>query len=289
MGSLETTREAFFSHFDFSLQDPSALVLSIKNSSTSIASFNFFDFYKNIVAQQNASACTPTFLSWFIGFVEADGYYSSRFDSENIIMDDDEPTQVEWNIDPAEKRGDFEITQKNSQVLYKIQNILGFGSVIQLTKNGRIYYRFCTSKKEHILRLVTIFNGNLVLKKRRCQFENLLQNINIIWNSNISVKPWEAKPSLNDGWLSGFSERDGGFYTNLGNDFKRGKYDDGRTRYGFYLKFYITQKGEDETLLYIRDLFKATNQLYTIRKIYSRLEITNILSRILIIDYFNKF
>jgi hypothetical protein len=142
--------------------------------------------------------------------------------------------------------------------------------------------------KRQILCLVSIFNGNLVLNKRRRQFEDLVQNLNIIWNTNISVKSWEAKPSLNDGWISGFVEGDGGFYTNLGNDFKRCKYTDGRTRYGFFLKFYITQKEEDDTLLYIRDLFKATNKLYK-RKAHSRIEIANIPSRILIIDYFNKF
>jgi LAGLIDADG endonuclease len=113
-----------------------------------------------------------------------------------------------------------------------------------------------------------------------------------MWDLQIDVLPWEAQPSLDDGWLSGFVEGDGGFYTNIKTGFRKGKLSDGSPCYRFALKFYITQAREDQVLLSIRDLLKAENKLYFSTrgdKIYTKLEISNMESITLVIAYFNNF
>ena len=265
------------------------------SETTREASFDFSDYYKNLPQHLNVNQCSKKFLAWFIGFVEADGHYSSRLTNSKMDFFENDPRKLLCIIQVKEKKIQFEITQKDAKLLFKIRKELGYGRVYPVTKpNGKIYYRYFTSKKEHILRLITLFNGNLVLKKRQHQFEHLISKIKIIWNINISVKTWNVKPTLTDTWLSGFVEGDGAFYTNQGNCFIRGKYPDGRIRYGFFLKFYITQKGEKDILIHIRDLFQATNQILTFRKknsltTYYRIEICNTKSRDLIINYFEKF
>jgi hypothetical protein len=257
------------------------------SETTREASFHFSDFYKLLPKHKTEKGCTPTFLTWFIGFVEADGYYSSRFYLNNL--------KNPQSFSKDNGKLCFEITQKEPQILYKIRNNLGFGVVFPIKKEkNAVFYRFYTSKKEHIVRLLHLLNGNLVLKQRRQQYETWFKQANLFWNLNLTLKPWTAQPSTANAWLCGFVEGDGGFYTNQGNNFVRGKYPDGRIRYGFSIKFYITQYGEDEVLLQIRDLFQATNKLNSFQNksslnLYTRLEISNVQSRILILDYFQNF
>jgi hypothetical protein len=126
------------------------------------------------------------------------------------------------------------------------------------------------------------------------QFEKLLANVEKMFELSIPLKPWTARPSLTNAWLAGFSEGDAGFYTNLGNSFYRGKYKNGRVRYGFSLKFYIAQDNAEDTLLEIRNLVKASNKLYTrtngvsVKK-YQRLEISNMPAIHILIEYFTRF
>jgi hypothetical protein len=255
--------------------------------------FQFTDYYASLCEHINSPDCSSQFLTWFIGFFEAEGYCNTRTQTFNQEKHSDLMIHPKNLSKPA--RVTFEITQKDPKVIYKIRKTLGFGKVYKLTKpDGTIYFRYFTSKKEHILRLITLFNGNLVLKKRQIQFEKLIPQINQMWQLNLVVKPWKVVPSLNDAWLTGFVEGDGGFYTNLGNSFIRGQYPDGRVRYGFFLKFYITQHGEMDILEKIRDLFQATNKVSSFVSTknltsYNRIEITNVKSRKLIINYFNEF
>jgi len=97
--------------------------------------------------------------------------------------------------------------QEDPQVIYKIRTKLGFGLVTAITKKtGKVYYRYYTSEKTNILRLISLFNGNLVLKKRQVQFEKLIANVEKMWELSIPLKLWTAKPSLTHAWLAGFSE-----------------------------------------------------------------------------------
>lgn len=271
---------------------------SDSSETTREASFQFSQYYNCLPTHIKPDQCNPRFFEWFIGFFEADGSYSSSISTEsntelNLEMDSIYPQK--WNVDFSTKRVHFEITQKDPKILYFIRKNLGYGRVQRIVKsNNKVYYRYYTSKKENIERLLNLFNGNLVLQKRQKQFEKLLNDIEQMWNLKIVLQPWKMKPSLNHAWLTGFVEGDGGFYTNQGNNFIRGHYPDGRVRYGFFLKFYITQKDEQEILINIRNLFQATNKLSTVTNNrttvrYNRLEIANAKSRNYIIKYFERF
>ena len=259
-----------------------------------LSQFQFHNYYELLPEHLNIHKCSPEFLAWFIGFFEAEGYYAPRY--KTIVEHENASTwKIECAPKPEANRITFELTQKDPKIIYKMRTLLGFGKVNSMTKkNGQVYFRYFTSKREHILRLTALFNGNLILNKRQRQFEKVIASINQMWQLNLQIKTWQMKPSLNNAWLTGFVEGDGGFYTNLGNSFIRGHYPDGRIRYGFFLKFYITQEGETSILEVIRDLFEANNSLSTFTlsktlKQYVRLEITNMKSRRLILAYFNKF
>jgi hypothetical protein len=279
-------------------------------------SFNFTDFYEQGCPEHFKLAEKYShFLTWFIGFFEADGSLIVR---ESL------------------NRCEFEISQKDPQVLYYLRTKLGFGIVRPFYRNQNIelksskdiktstkdttlstpieskkkkslnateilnmdrnliYYKFYTSKKEHILRLVYLFNGNLVLHHRRLAFEKFICQINFMWNLNIQLNLWTADVCFSNSWLSGFTEGDGNFYTNVVRDFRTSRRKDGSFYYGFKLKYSITQKGEKEVLLKIRNLFDSTSLISSFRNqinqtLYNRLELTNCSSREKIIEYFQQF
>ena len=245
------------------------------------SSFNFSDYYTNVKHKSD-----DTFLTWLIGFFEGDGYFGVTTNNIN--------EQLTIGFIPQTGRGYVEIIQNDVKLLYQIRSKLGFGTVTKVTKQGHEYWRYYTSKRDYVLNFVLLLNGNLILEKRRKQFEILVNQLNTYWGTTISIRPWVLTPTLDNAWLAGFIEADGGFYTNAGNQFCRGKLPSGDTRYGFFLKMYITQKDELGVLTAIRDLFGATNKIsqitngYTDIKYY-RLEICATDCRTKIIDYFTKF
>lgn len=88
LGSSETTREA-------------SIYLS-----ESISHFQFDDFLLKLPSHVSPEECDSDFLCWFIGFFEAEGYFSCRFDFEKNT----EPIsnrQVKVQIEPGKKRVDF--------------------------------------------------------------------------------------------------------------------------------------------------------------------------------------
>jgi photosystem I P700 chlorophyll a apoprotein A1 len=98
LGSSETTREA-------------SVYLS-----ESISHFQFDDFLLKLPSHVTPEKCDLNFLCWFIGFFEAEGYFSSRFHAEKHT-DPISNCQSQWKIDPGKKRVEFEILQKDPQVL----------------------------------------------------------------------------------------------------------------------------------------------------------------------------
>ncbi|MGQ2964091.1 MAG: hypothetical protein ACT6RN_27560 [Agrobacterium sp.] len=60
----------------------------------------------------------------------------------------------------------------------------------------------------------------------------------------MQLKSGNKQVSLDNAWLSGFSDADGGFYTNVGVDFKLSKRPAGGYYTKFLCKYYITQDGE---------------------------------------------
>lgn len=163
-------------------------------------------------------------------------------------------------------------------------------------KDGTQYCRFFTSRREHILQLVAILNGNLILEKRSKQFNRWVDEINEMWSLKIPKKKCTAKVCLDNGWLSGFSEADGGFYINVHKNFKAGvrpKQSAGHY-INFITKFYITQLGEKDALLGIQALVGSTSKLGLVRNgrtnvKYNRLEIAHSNCIALFLKYFTKF
>lgn len=259
-GTSETTREAVSinSLFDFSLY--------------------------NLHKPKHIKKLDINFLRWFVGFVEGDGSFSSRIANTGTF----------FNFDPLNLRGDFEIVQSidNIKLINHIRTSLGFGQVTTFEKNGFQYCKWFTSSKENIIRLIHILNGNLVLEKRRIQFLNWLNSLNQSWHLQIIVKPCHCSVSLDDAWLSGFSDADAGFYTNVLTDFRGAKKGTYYTK--FTTKFYITQDGELEVLNKIKQLVHATSQIetvtngYTLKK-YNRLEIHKEECINILIAYFTKY
>lgn len=153
-------------------------------------------------------------LAWFIGFVEGDGA---------ILMDKLRPR--------------FVLTQKEISILIHVQETLGIGKVSEFERFGRL---IATSKYD-IRVLTTLFNGNLVLEKRRIQLKRWLVAQDMVEITR------NVLPLLSNAWLSGLIDAEGCFNVTL---FKREAMVLG---YQVKLRFMIDQKDSFETLSFIRD------------------------------------
>ena len=261
-GTSETIREAIDSDFDIS----------------------DYDRFK----PKHIKQLDYAFLVWFIGFFEGDGSLMTR----DIVVG------TRFLFDSLTGRGVFELVQSisNAQLLYKIRKKLGFGCITTFERDGKEYIRYMTTKREYIILLVHLFNGNLVLKKRQQQFEQLHAQLTKAWGLNIPLKPFNCDVSLNNPWFSGFCDADAGFFINKKTEFRVGKRpsNDGYY-YKFVTKFYITQDGEISLLKKIQVLFNCSeNKLGKItngktKKIYNRLEINALESIELVLNYFSKY
>jgi len=258
LGSSETTREAC-SNLDFS------------------------DYYKYGTPDHKKTnqKPSPEFLAWFIGFFEADGNFQTY-------------TKIQDGIQQNTGRFGFSIDQEDPTVIHRIKKELGFGIAYDVCRDGKTYWRYNTTSLQNIFRLVYLLNGNLVLDKRREQFNAWVTAINKTRHQNIVLKPSRCVPNLKDAWLSGFIQGDGGFWTNISNGFRKGFFKNGNIRYAFIVKFYITQDEEERVLLAIRDLLKATSKISTItngrtKKKYFRFETTAFQPREIITKYLTTF
>ena len=123
-------------------------------------------------------AIDPEFLIWFIGFSEGDGA---------ILCYRNRPL--------------FVLTQKEKKILLLIKDTLGFGVV----KDYKGYSRYYVTKLNDLKTLALLFNGNLLLSHRKTQLERWLHVFNIDINKS------SPSISLNDSWLSGFTDAEGCF------------------------------------------------------------------------------
>ena len=281
-GSSETKREAFLNRLFLNL-----IFLNLMEINNMDFTKYYQQTFKHLSRTKKKRKQYEHFLSWLIGFIEGDGsYYTNQRDT---ILEDLNSSLLTTDSLSQPKRLSFEITQIDAKLLFFIRKNLGFGLVYPFKHENRTYYRYYTSKKENILKLLALMNGNLVLEKRQKQFQQWLSIINQKWSLSIPLKSWNQVPSLENGWISGFVEADGGFYTNVGTGFKKsGGY------FNYIIKMYITQKGEKPALTSIRDLFGATTSIQQFRNPekcidYFRLEICSLQAREQIIDYFTKF
>ncbi len=160
------------------------------------------------------------FKFWFIGFSEGDGYFSVYND----------------------KYLEFKITQSSSdaQVLFYIKKELGFGSVIVQDKVNKTHH-FRVRNKEAILKLIEIFNGNILTNYKNIQLANWIKAYNRIYYENIVYKKNITCINFNNSWLAGFTDSEGCFTVSV---IKNGKFNSTQVT----VRYILSQKNELELL-----------------------------------------
>jgi len=232
--------------------------------------FYSFDFTNYIKYHRPEHKCkedisiTINFLEWFIGFAEGNGCF-------------------EYRLEEGRPRLSFTIVQKDFQLLYKLKKGLGFGSVSK--HRNDLTERFSINDKRGIQRLQSIFNGNLVLPKRRIQFDNWVNFKKQAQHSTFYLSNRSVIPTLKTAWLSGFVEAEGCFYARLS-----------KKSTGFLItnhKLTITQTdthGERKILKDINNLFQNNGNLYLAKSPNCfRIEINNLKCLQIVIEYFQHF
>ena len=130
------------------------------------------------------------FKWWLIGFAEGDGHFG--IDKRGYLV--------------------FKITQSSidAQVLFYIKKSLGFGTVtVQCTTSNT--HQFRVRDKDNLIKIINIFNGNLITKAKILQFKLFLDAFNAKYNTNITFVNNIKKVSLDNAWLSGFTDAEGCF------------------------------------------------------------------------------
>lgn len=215
--------------------------------------FNFND-YKKYGNPKHLKKISSNFLEWFIGFSEGDGSFTKEFS--------------------------FVINQKDPKLLFKIKKNLGFGSVYETSEPG--IWRYCVTGQVNCLRLFYLFNGHLILKKTQKRFLYWLTNI----KTKIIVKQFQTNISLDNAWLSGFIEAEGGFYARIRKDKNT------KLNIKFCKKFYLTQKDENLLLKKIGILLESKTKVYCFiqkEKNYARIDITSFKSHIILLNYLSIY
>lgn len=259
LGSSETTREAPLTKKDFKKK----------------CDFNF-DSYLNY-SPMHIKKLNTHFLEWFIGFAEGDGSFYVKYK------------------DRKDFRLGFDISQKDPKVLYFIKKTLGFGKICKYksSKTGQVYWFYRVDTKKNIIRIAHLFNGNLILPKRKIQFHKWLH----------FCKPW-LKPNFIDkqknsynsievsfetAWLAGFIDADGGFYANFSTPSPRSLLSTTLKQ-----KIYITQKctyGDKKVLEKIGQILcsKANVQPFGKKPKMFRLEMSSLETHQKVVQYLKKF
>lgn len=239
------------SFIPFSLKDIKAD--KSPSETTRETSFNFNEFRK--ILGKNSDEISDNWLIWFIGFSEGDGAFLTSKDKRLI----------------------FVLTQKETDILIHVCETLGIGRV----RTYGHFSRYRVDDKKGILVLIALFNGNLVLDKRKVQIKKWLDTVNIEQKSN------NVLPLINNSWLSGFIDAEGCFNVSL---FKRKSMTLG---YQVKLRFMIDHKDSLDDMLFIKDqlnLFISHRKLKkgTIGTIH-RIESNSLVKVPFIIIYLKKF
>ena len=160
--------------------------------------FSAFHIYYNTLFK-NKDPLSDEWLTWFIGFAEGDG----------AIQTYDEGKRVR-----------FVLTQKESDILHKIQFKLNIGVVKHFPqgKSGKNndFYRWMVDNPSHILLLAFLFNGNLAQNHRIEQLALWVNALNNRFGSEtIKLKNTPVSITLQDAWLSGFTDAEGCFNVSI--------------------------------------------------------------------------
>lgn len=174
--------------------------LTLKSTSYFVAIgkiFNVGQSAGNLYNKQGSSETTRetikidyTFKWWLIGFAEGDGYFG--VDKKGYLI--------------------FKVTQStiDCKVLFFIKKSLGFGSVsLQSELSNTHQYR--VRDKNNLIKIINIFNGNLITKAKTAQFKLFLEAFNNKYNTDITFIECNKKVTLDNAWLSGFTDAEGCF------------------------------------------------------------------------------
>lgn len=155
------------------------------------------------------------FKYWFIGFTEGDG---SFIVNKNGYLE-------------------FKVTQSSTdaQILFYIKKELGFGSVSVQDKINNTHH-FRVRDKNGFLKLIHIFNGNLLTEKTNNQFLLWLEAFNKLYGTHIEFLPNKSHPTLDNAWLSGFTDSEGCFTISVVNR--------SDTYHQVHVRYILSQKSE---------------------------------------------
>ena len=230
---------------------------------------------------------TEIFLIWFIGFVEGGGSFF---------------------IHSARNQMVFSITQKEKKVLEEIQNRFQFGAIQSYCGPQKNSFNYSVSHYKAVMCLLALFNGNIVLNKVSNRFKLWLTFYNTtgIFSSyskqTIVFDPRKPTVNVNNAWLAGFTQAEGGFYLGLQKRYDRNS-NQVFSNYRFVKKYHVAQKNELSTLKDIRNLIyeKIPNKKQTLdltsmkyiltdkRKQTQQLQLTNISFLLVLLLYFDKY
>ena len=125
-----------------------------------------------------------------------------------------------------------------------------------------------------------MFNGHLVLSKKKLDLESFINAYNIRYNLNIVFNDRVFLPTLNDAWISGFTDGDGCFKISFIELKDR-----------FYVRFILSQK---EDITFFKEIFgqgsievNSSNQCYSF--VIKDLCTSKSPNNKVVLDYFSKF
>ena len=273
IGSSETTRES-----------PLSSINAIDGQSYS---FDFDDFLLHHLPTHKKGVDTG-FLEWLVGFVEGDGTFCYRLSSGTTPN-----TTALCNTlslrEPKKMRFLFQICQKDPKVLHKIRTGLGFGTVRESGDELTRHWRYTVEDRRGVQRIMALFNGNLILPKRRRQFADWVNQAAQIHHPSLVLKNSSGpRVSLHTGWLSGFIDAEGCFYANFTTASRRSTLSARLTQ-----KMHITQKdvcGDKRVLAEIGLLLQSDAKVSLAKwPDCQRIEISSLQSHSLLIDYLKSF
>ena len=197
-------------------------------------SFNFSAFrqcYTRLFGK-SAQHLSDNWLTWFLGFVEGDGAIQTYANNTRVR---------------------FVLTQKESGILYYVRNRLGIGIVKHFPQgtsgNKNDFYRWIVDNPSDILLLAFLFNGNLAITHRIQQLALWVQCLNHRFGANtIEFINTAVSVTLQDGWLSGFTDAEGCFNVSITSN--------ARYALGHVVKMRYLLDQKDSAILHtIQDLF----------------------------------
>ena len=270
IGSSETTREMLITQLMITKQ---GFVQRGTAKSSFLQCCRFDDYIRSGTPSHKPNP-DLAFLEWFVGFFEAEGSF------------------LQWPNSNEKDRFGIEVTQKDEKLIHKIRSELGFGLITKVIKNDQTYWRYYVHSLKNLKRVINLFNGNLVMVKKQERFKNWLFSFNQRYNTTFLFSQTKPEVSLKNAWLSGFLEGDAGFYVRPTNLVRYNK--NGSSKYDIKMKFYITQKGEENVLHQIKNLFQIQTEIYQItnghsNEKYNRIETYRVECHSLLVNYLTRY